>query len=153
MKLYKLLSIGIMLSFIFHGCDSSSDCCTIIDVDVQIYYKNELNEDLINSNSDYAESKIKVYYKNGDNYDYIYNSNLDDPNMHNLYKDESGRLILNVYPSNYYEGDHSITLIELNPNTVDTLICEFELDDNREICKNAWINGVELSDRFIELIK
>ena len=135
------------------SCDKKADCCTIIDVDVQILYKNESGENLINSNTDYEESNIKVYYKNGNDFEYIFNGNLDSPNMHRIDEDGSGNLILTVYPSNYYEGNQSTTLVELNPNVVDTLICEFELESNREICKRAWLNGLELNNRFIEIEK
>jgi len=122
-------------------------------VNVDILYKNESGESLINSTSELDESKIKVYYKNGDDFDYIYNGNLDAPNMLKVYEDANGRLVLTVYPSNFYEGNQSTTLVELGPTIVDTLVCEFELDDNIEICKNAWLNGVELDNRFIEVVR
>lgn len=135
------------------GCDKKTDCCTIIDVDVQILYKNESGQNLINSNDDFKESNIKVYYKNGNEFEYIYNGNLDSPNMHRIHEDENGNLILTVFPSNYYEGNQSTTLVELNQNEIDTLVCEFELGDNREICKKAWLNGIEMVNRFIEIKK
>jgi hypothetical protein len=55
------------------GCDTKTDCCTIIDVDVQIHYKNGFGNNLINSNPEFEESNIKVYYKDGDVYKYIVN--------------------------------------------------------------------------------
>lgn len=146
-----LTLIALMLGTI--SCDKKPDCCTIIDVDVQILYKNDSGENLINSSTDYEESNIKVYYKNGNDFEYAYNGNLDSPNMHRLDEDGSGNLRLTVYPSNYYEGNQSTTLVELNPNVVDTLICEFELESNREVCKRAWLNGLELNNRFIEIEK
>lgn len=135
------------------GCDKKTDCCTIIDTDVQILYRNELGKNLINSMSDFEESNIKVYYKNGNKFEYIYEGNLDSPNMHRIHEDENGNLILTVFPSNYYESNQSTTLIELNQNVVDTLVCEFELGSNREICKRAWLNGIEMVNRFIEIEK
>ncbi len=73
--------------------------------------------------------------------------------MHRIDEDENGNLILTVFPSNYYESNQSTTLIELNQNVVDTLVCEFELGSNREICKRAWLNGIEMVNRFIEIEK
>jgi len=135
------------------GCEKKGDCCAIVDVDVQIYYKNESGDNLINSVYEYQESNIKIYYKNGDAFEYVYNANLDYPNMHHVDTNGNGNLLLTVYPSNYYEGNQSTTLIELNSNVRDTLVCEFELGSNREICKRAWLNGVEMSNRYIEIEK
>ena len=154
-KLSKSISILLLGILIIGnvGCDKQTDCCTIIDVDVQILYKNELGQNLINSTSGFEESNIKVYYKNGNEFEYVYNGNLDSPNMHRIDEDEKGNLIMTIFPSNYYKGNQSTTLIELNQNEVDTLICEFELGSNREICKKAWLNGIEMVNRFIEIKK
>lgn len=155
MRLSNLTSIlipGILLLG-FIGCTKKTDCCTIIDVNIQILYKNESGGNLINSTTEFDASNIKVYYKNGNEFEYVYNGNLDAPNRHRIDEDGNGNLILTVYPSNYYEGNQSTTLIELNPNVVDTLVGEFELESNREICKKAWLNGVELENRFIEIEK
>lgn len=148
-----LFLIITLLSFGTFGCSDKTDCCTVIDVDVNIHYTNQEGKNLINSKSEFDKSGIKVYYKKGKNFEYIYIGNLDAPNMHRVYEDENGNLILRVYPSNYYEGNTSTTLIELNPNVTDTLRCEFDLGANREVCKKAWLNGVEMKDRFIKTVK
>lgn len=147
-----MLISGILLIGI-SSCEKKEDCCTIVDVDVRIYYTNESGENLINSADEYQESNIKIYYKNGDAFEYVFNANLDYPNMHYIDENENGDLLLTVFPSNFYEGNQSTTLIELNPNVVDTLVCEFELGSNKEICKRAWMNGVEMSNRYIEIKK
>lgn len=152
----RRLASSIIMGILILGmtsCGDNSDCCVIIDTDVQILYKNALGENLISSTPEFDESNIKVYYKNGDEFEYIFNSNLDSPNMHRIDEDENGNTILTIYPSNYYEGIKSTTLIELNQNVIDTLVCEFELESNREICKRSWLNGVEMSNRFIEVEK
>jgi len=147
-----IIFIGILLPGI-SGCAKNTDCCVIIDVDVRIHYRNILGENLINSSAEFDSSKIRIYFKDGNEFKYIYRAMLDAPNMHRLYTDENGNKILTVYPSDIFEGIFSTTLIELNPNVVDTLVCEFELANNRQICKNAWLNGIEMEDRFIEVIK
>ena len=151
-NLISRLLLGILLLGII-SCERKSDCCDIIDTNINILYKNGLGENLINSNSDFSESNIKVYYKNGNEFEYAYNGNLDSPNMYRLYEDENENLILTIYPSTYYDGNQSTTLVALNENVVDTLVGEFEIDSNREICKRAWLNGVEMIGRFLEVEK
>jgi hypothetical protein len=142
---------GILLASL-SGCNKNNgDCCTIVDVDVQIHYQTQSGENLLNSSDEFDESKIKIYYKNGDDFEYIIRGNLDYPNMHFLYEDSDSNLILTVFPSNFYVADFSTTLIELNENVTDTLVCEFELDSNKEVCKRAWLNGVEMDNRFLEV--
>ena len=92
-------------------------------------------------------------YKNGNEFEYVFNGNLNYPNMHYVEEDSNGNLILSIFPSNYYEVNLSTTLIELNDNVIDTLVCEFELDGNKEICKQAWLNGMEMNNRFLEIKK
>lgn len=147
--------IATLITFILiaFGCNKESDCCFIIDTDVQILYKDNNGNNLINSVDQYNENKIRVYYKKGDEYEYVYKGDLDAPNMHKLYVDQDSNLVLTVYPSNNYEGNFSTTLIELNPNVVDTLLCEFDLSTNREVCINAWLNGIEMPNRILEVEK
>ncbi|MCB9309683.1 MAG: hypothetical protein H6567_06480 [Lewinellaceae bacterium] len=156
MKIKQLTSIYFfaisLILLLTSGCKPEI-CCVDIDVNVGILYKNKNGENLINSSSDFKESNIKIYYKNKDNFEYVYNSNLDAPNMHSVQTDPSGNLILIVSPSNYYDGNTSTTLVALNPTTVDTLFCEFTLTENQQICKKAWLNGVEMENRFIEVEK
>jgi hypothetical protein len=80
-KLSHLTSIlisGILISG-WIGCKKETDCCVVIDTNVQLLYKNALGENLINSSAEFDASKIKVYYKNGDEFEYIFNGNLDAP--------------------------------------------------------------------------
>lgn len=143
-----------ILSLSLSGCSKSADdCCTIIDVAVRIHYQTQTGENLLNSSDEYDESKIKIYYKNGEQFEYAFKGNLDFPNMHYVEEGTDGNRILTVFPSNYYEGDQSTTLIQLNEIQSDTLVCEFELTNNQEICKRAWLNGVEMNNRFIEVKK
>lgn len=157
MKKIRIKSIASILFGLFliviSSCNKKTDCCAIIDVDVQIHYKNALGESLINSVDDFNESNIKVYYKNGNEFEYIFQGNLDYPNMHRVGEDENGNVILTVFPSNFYEGNQSTTLIELNENVSDTLVCEFDLEGSREVCTGAWLNGIEMNNRYIEVEK
>ncbi|MEM9547344.1 MAG: hypothetical protein AAGA77_15300 [Bacteroidota bacterium] len=64
---------------------------------------------------------------------------------------QDGRLILNVYPSYFYEENQLTTLIKLNDDITDTLICTFDLSNGNEILENGWLNGKELTGRFIQV--
>ena len=128
------------------GCSKKTDCCAIVDTAVQIHYKTQAGNNLINSSEDYNESNIRIYYKNGTAFEYMHKENLDNPNFFGTTVKENGDFMLTVYPSYYYEGIQSTTLIALNLHTVD-------LADNKEICKQAWLNGIEMPNRYIEIAK
>ncbi|MDO8365974.1 MAG: hypothetical protein Q7T20_04190 [Saprospiraceae bacterium] len=153
-KISTLLTLILLLPLLaLWGCDKRNNCCTVIDTAVQIYYKNTDGENLINSSEAFRQENIRIYYKNGVEYEYVYNGNLDAPNMHYVEEDKDGKKILTIFPSNYYNDNFSISLIELNEITVDTLLCEFAITNNSEICKNAWLNGTLLQNRYIEIAK
>jgi len=145
--------LSILFAFLWIGCDSESNCCTIIDTEVYLHYQNQEGENLINSDTGFDENNIKIYYKEGEEYKYVRNDNLDYPNMYILDEDSENRLILTVFPSDIYEQNRSTTLIELNSEITDTLISEFDLDGNNSVFKRGWLNGVEIIDRFIEIKK
>ena len=151
-KTYKLIFILSALSSTFLGCSKKVDCCAVVDVAVQMHYQNQVGENLLVQGSAFDPAFIKVYYKKGDTFEYAYKGNLDYPNFHYV-EDIGGKRLLTVFPSNHYEGNWSTTLIALNEVVRDTLICEFELSDNKEVCKRAWLNGVELQNRFIAVKK
>lgn len=150
---FLLISLMITLVFGLTNCKKEMDCCVIIDVDVQLHYQTQAGDNLINSANEFDESNLKIYYKNADEFEYAYDANLTHPNMHRLHEDENEHLILTVFPSNHYVDNWSTTLIELNENLTDTLVCEFEFKSNSTICKRTWLNGVEYSNRFIEIKK
>ncbi|MEZ4911242.1 MAG: hypothetical protein R2774_10315 [Saprospiraceae bacterium] len=150
---FHLLGFVLLSILLFQSCKNEVDCCVIVDVDVQVHYKNGLGQNLINSSAEFQASNIKIFYKKGDTFEYVYNSNLDSPNMHRIDTDSDNNIILTVFPSNYYEGNFSTTLIRLNETVVDTLVCEFLIGNGKEICKKAWLNGVEMENRFIEVVK
>lgn len=151
-KTLNLLVLGLFVMSCI-SCDNNENCCTIVDVDVSFHYRDKMGNNLINSTSEFDASKIKIYYKNKEKFEYINRGNLDNSKMYTLHEDETKNLILTVYPSDFYEGNQSTTLIELNPNVVDTLRCEFDLQSNRTVCKRAWLNGLEIQNRYIEIEK
>lgn len=154
-KIKKTLTLVIFSLFLFtiNSCENHENCCTIVDVDVSFHYRDKMGNNLINSTPEFDDSKIKIYFKNKDKFEYINRGNLTISKMYTLHEDETKNLILTVFPSDFYEGNQSTTLIELNPNIVDTLRCEFDLQSNRTVCKRAWLNGKEMENRYIEVEK
>ncbi|MBK7243778.1 MAG: hypothetical protein IPH98_07950 [Saprospiraceae bacterium] len=53
----------------------------------------------------------------------------------------------------FLKENRSTTLIALNKAIVDTLVCEFDFNNNNTILKQAWLNGVEIKNRYIEVTK
>ncbi len=131
---------------------SGKDCCVSIETHVDILYVDSTGNSLIDGSPEYPAENIRIYYKNGEEYEYIFQGNLDQPNMHYVLE-SSGHKILRIFASNYYEGNFSETLVELNEQTTDTLLCEFDLGTNYEICTKVWHNGTEMPGRYFEIVK
>lgn len=142
----------VLLLLIIVCCNKRSDCCTFIDVDLRIFYQDSSGHSLINSNPFFQASNIQIYFKNGDQFEYAFDSNLDYPN-HFYVETIQSKEILRLFPSNFYKENRSTTLIELNKAIVDTLVCEFDLNNNNTILKQAWLNGIEIKNRYIEVKK
>ncbi|HRI33197.1 MAG TPA: hypothetical protein PLD02_05555 [Saprospiraceae bacterium] len=142
----------ILLLLVIVCCNKKSDCCTLIDVDLRIFYQDSSGHSLINSNPFFQASNIQIYFKNGDQFEYAFDSNLDNPN-HFYVETIQSKEILRLFPSNFYKENRSTTLIALNKAIVDTLVCEFDFNNNNTILKQAWLNGVEIKNRYIEVKK
>jgi len=146
------LVVTIILGLYLFACNKQKVCCDLIDIDVKIHYQDTNGNNLINSSTAFNSSNIKIYFKNGNQYEYAFKSNLDYPNYYSVVNIKS-KEILTVFPSTYYEQNRSTTLIELNSTIIDTLICEFDLSKNNTILKQAWLNGIEIKNRYIEVKK
>lgn len=142
----------ILLLLVIVCCNKKSDCYTLIDVDLRIFYQDSSGHSLINSNPFFQASNIQIYFKNGDQFEYAFDSNLDNPN-HFYVETIQSKEILRLFPSNFYKENRSTTLIALNKAIVDTLVCEFDFNNNNTILKQAWLNGVEIKNRYIEVKK
>lgn len=147
MKPYLLL----VLALVLFSCDKEEpvNCCVNIDTQLMVHYMNALGENLIDSDDQYDRSQIKIYFKDGDDYRYAYNNLLDLANYHKVL-DVDDQLVIQLFPSDIYEGNYSTTLIEINENLVDTLVTEFEFVNGVQ-AKRVWVNGEEASSRNIAL--
>ncbi|GAA4841862.1 hypothetical protein GCM10023331_28570 [Algivirga pacifica] len=135
------------------ACKDEPVCCVNIDTQIGLHYMNREGKNLLDFAEHYQKEDIKVYYKKGDEFEYVYNGNLDAPNMHHVYYTPDSALILAVYASDYYEGETSTTLISFNETVFDTLYCEFDIQDNGVSIKKAWLNGVAIEEQFMEIIR
>ncbi|MFZ1703956.1 MAG: hypothetical protein WAT79_06390 [Saprospiraceae bacterium] len=151
LSLVSFLLFGFLLSFTL-GCNQQNDCCINIDVAVSIHYQNQEGKNLINSSAEFDASNIKIYYKKEDEFVYEVKGNLGYPNFHTI-EDRDGATVLTVFASYYYEGNKSTTLIELNPNVKDTLVCAFDLSNHNEVITNAWLNGNPVNRQLIVIKK
>lgn len=142
----------LFLILVFSSCRDAVDCCVIIDTDVSIHYVDAGGNDLVNSSPDFDENRFKVFFKKDDEFEEINRGRLDHPRMFSIYDDDKGRKIMQIFPSDYYEGNTSTTLIKLNSLVVDTLVCAFEIDDNSIICTSATLNGISMPQRFLTVI-
>lgn len=137
----------------FFACsEKKKECCTTIETNIDIRFVDASGQDLFGSSPQYDEKDVRIYYKTGDEFEYVFEGNLDYPNMHFFYNAGSKR-VLRVFPSNHYKDSFSETLIELNENTRDTMKCEFDLGSNYEVCKKVWYNGREMEGRYFEIVK
>ncbi|MFZ1703955.1 MAG: hypothetical protein WAT79_06385 [Saprospiraceae bacterium] len=58
-----------------------------------------------------------------------------------------------VSPSHFFDSIQSTTLIELNPNVIDTLVCEFDLIDINKYISKAWLNGKPINHGYEVVVK
>ena len=129
--------------FTFVSCQKEEDCCDIIDVDVVIIYENEKGEDLLNPENEasFDHDDIKIYFDVGGNKEYAYQGNLDYPNFHYVNQDADGKYHLVVYANTELVNQKSVTFIELNESTTDTLRLIFKTPNQSLITEKIWYNG------------
>jgi hypothetical protein len=152
--MYKsFIFICACFAFTFCACTSSQDCCTTIDTNFAIEYISEEGNCLFDSTHAYVPEDIKLYFKHGSKYELAYSGNLDNPRYFTIDTTLEGAIHIGILPSYYYEGNFSTTLIELKPNVVDTIKCEFERSHGNEHFKYAWYNGVKKEGRIFKVVK
>jgi hypothetical protein len=145
--LYFLLLFGVLSS-------CKKDCCTTIDTTIFLGYQDSTGQDLFLADTTFLVNDINIYYKQGN--DYVYqnlSSNLDYPKGYAINYTSEGKTYLRVFLSNYYIANQSVTLIELKPNVVDTIIGEFTLIEQSEILNHFWYNGELATNKSMVVTK
>lgn len=152
-KLYFLL-----LPIMFLSCDKSTDCCVVVDTNIDIMYVDE-NGDSWLDQKELNENNINIYFMKDGQKEKVFRGNLDAPKMFSIYQDASGKDVFRLFPSDYIENNKSRTLIEFSSTDVDTVDCVFNTRNNNMICEEIWYNGEPIwnttqnSPRVIEIVK
>jgi hypothetical protein len=140
-RIYRVLSIpGIcaLLSFLLTGgCKLESPNNVVIDNKVDIYYINNLYEDLLDTSvsGSFTADSIHLYnLVKGVKKEVINRS--DYPGNFFIYRnDAQQKYVLRVF----LEVD--TTLVELNRNITDTITCIFDRSPDIFIISKVWYNG------------
>lgn len=147
----RYLKAFIIISVFLPLMACKKDCCTIIDTDFSIVYKDSSGENIFQRNSAaWSTDEIKIYYKAGETFEYIYDSNMDAAGAFVISGLEDD-LYITIYPSYHYDGNFSETLIELRPGYTDTVLAQFSRRDNDVRIQKIWYNGKEQEGRGFEI--
>ena len=136
MKKSLILLMTIITIFLVN---CNKDPNTVVDIDVQIAYKNDMNKDLLDADiqNHFSSDSIHVYNVNNGVKTERFYGNLDSPRLWEIYKDkntDTNFLIVGV--------ETDTTLLKLNSHTIDTLTCVIEKSNGNTILKKVWYNGV-----------
>ena len=156
----NLFNLNAILLIIFPailspGCKKHPvDCCTIVDIDISVYLTDSTGHDLLNpaNPGSFNKEDITVYYvKESDG-----KSVLSEQNNFNIYSD-SHSYFLYLFPYDDKLVYHPLTLIEWKKYNTDTLMCDFQRTENKDICTEIWLNGDQVwlagTPRAIHIVK
>jgi len=153
-RIFTLIIIG----FLTISCTDDENCCTVIDIGVDIKYLNENGENLFDISNGFDFSKINAYHKNDGNWEKYFEGNLDYPKGLMLVERKDGTY-LRIFPSTtIVENNISESKIEFSENDSDILKTEITKTNSNTIVKKVWYNG-ELkwesgkTERLFEIIK
>ena len=138
MKKSLILLMAIFTIFLAN-CSKEPNKGAIVDINVKIAYKNDMNNDLLVTDiqNHFSSDSIHVYNVNNRVKVERFYGNLDNPRLWEVYKDkitDTNFLIVGV--------ETDTTLLELNGRTIDTLTCVIEKSIGNTILKKVWYNGV-----------
>jgi hypothetical protein len=133
-KLHQFLFVLVIIA---GGCKLEPQNEVIIDNNVDIYYINTVQEDLLDTavNGGFTADSIHLYNIVKGVKNPVYNRT-DYPQNFFIYKNEVfNKYVLRVF----LEVD--TTFLELNRNITDTIICAFDRSPNSLIIRKVWYNG------------
>ena len=146
-----------LLMALFVTCKKDQLCDCVpppVDARIDILYKDQSGQSLINSTPEFSDSNIIIFYKKNGFFENAYDAHMSDPEKYSIRKNEKGEIVVSITPSYYYfDGNFSETMVELNPETRDIIRCEFMLSDNGRTCKNVWFNDQKMDSTAFEIIK
>lgn len=135
----NLLIFLAMIPLLLSSCKKGTTDKTVIDIGVDISYKDNLGNDLLDPATPnyFSASNIHVYHLINGVKTEVYNPMMDSPRDFMIYKNDS----LNQYVLGVSLTANTV-LLQLNENITDTITCTIDKGDNYEIVKKIWYNGV-----------
>ncbi len=157
MKLIKLYLPIIVFTILAVRCGSENDCCTLIDVQVKIDYRDtELNSQL--EKDDLLDpDQIKLYHMIDGDWEYYYQGNLD--NASGVEVIEGDPRVLSIMPSLTVSDGYSETKIQFSEDDFDVLKTGIRISGNSTVVTKVWYNGElvwqeeDATDRTIQIIR
>ncbi|MES2417571.1 MAG: hypothetical protein V4541_05255 [Bacteroidota bacterium] len=149
MKQLKLTLLTSML-FFFVACEKSAKDVYLTHIDIAVL--NQQGQNLIGAASTYNESNIKIYQIiNGQ--PQLYNEpNLDADKGFSIINVETGNEKIRVFANYMIRQPKSEILIKFGNTQVDTINCEFSINEGSAFLEKVWYNGV-LKSREFTIIK
>lgn len=151
----KLAITLISIAFITMSCNNNTEPLNsaLVNASVNIYLKNKLNENILDSQN-YPESSINIrFLVGGKEVGYTYNSNgaiLDNPRGFYLgvfSANETGKG-MGVFLNRDISEEYPITYIHWNDTETDTLKAHYirKNDENYVSWDKIWLNGILVLD-------
>lgn len=161
----KEFSYIIVLLLLIASCKKSVDCCTNIDVGVDISYIDSTGMDLLDTTNAFSIplDSMKLFYWENDTWVEVYDNQMDAP-RNILFISESDPMRIRVFTStkdenydfetNGVKQGKSICLLRLNHLDSDTIETEWQSSHNGFVNTKIWYNGIEVGEsKSITIIK
>ena len=154
-KLITTIIIGLIVC----ACSSdNSDCCTVIDIGMDIKYVNQAGENLFDIENGLDIEEIKVYYKIENEWELHYSYNLDSPKGISLIQ-RGEETYLRLTPSiDIVTDGYSETKIELSSEESDVIRTMIDNSQPNVIVTKVWYNNdlkweAYEDERMFEVVK
>lgn len=139
-----------MKNFIYLSCivailscqKNDEDCCSIVDIGINVKYINELNQNFFEMDNGYNLQQVKMYHKIDGIWKPYYEGNLDQPTGLGLIEIDSEKYLA-ISPSlSIDENGYSDTKIEFNENDADSIRTKIDTSHSNTIVTELYYNGV-----------
>lgn len=151
MKILKLTLASILL-FCLYSCNSGNNCCTIIDVGVNLTVLNPQGQNLLADPAVYTKSNIETYHMINGQAQLFNRPNLDADKGFLILKESNGKETIRIFAYHNMKEKISRTLIKFGNTKMDTIDCEFKFSGASVLIQKVWYNG-ELKSKQFAVVK
>lgn len=146
MRVFRISLFSIVL-FCLLSCEGSTNCCTIIDRDVNLTVQNQQGQNLLVSPAMFTKSNIETYHVINGQAQLFNQPNLDADKGFLVLEGTTGKII-RIFP--YFNKNEKIsrTLIKFGDTKIDTIDCEFTFSGSSVLLQKVWYNGTLKSRQF-----